>query len=191
VKIRSVEAVPLDIEFKKTFSFGSTDRKRSPNVVVRLTTDDGVVGYGEACPMPAFTGETQESVVATVEGRLRDLLVGRDPLQREPIVRDLEKALFGAPFALAAVDVALWDVAGQALGVPVSVVLGGRFRETVAQHGSVGMGTADEMVETALEQTAEGYSVLKLYAGRHALDEDLGRLKAVRNAVGRPLHFGR
>jgi L-alanine-DL-glutamate epimerase-like enolase superfamily enzyme len=59
----------------------------------------------------------------------------------------------------------------------------------VAQHGSVGMGTADEMVETALEQTAEGYSVLKLYAGRHALDADLGRLKAVRNAVGSDAPF--
>ena len=189
MKIRSIEAIPLDIEFKKTFSFGSTDRKRSPNVVVRLTTDDGVVGYGEACPMPAFTGETQQSVVATVEERLQDLLVGRDPLQHEPIVRDLEKVLFRAPFALAAVDVALWDVAGQALGVPVSVLLGGRFRETVAQHGSVGMGTADDMAETALEQTAEGYSVLKLYAGRHALDEDLVRLKAVRSAIGTDVPF--
>jgi L-alanine-DL-glutamate epimerase-like enolase superfamily enzyme len=58
VKIRSVEAIPLDVRFKETFSFGSTDRNRSPNVIVRMTTDEGVVGYGEACPMPAFTGET-------------------------------------------------------------------------------------------------------------------------------------
>lgn len=179
MKIRSVEAIPLDVRFKETFSFGSTDRNRSPNVIVRMTTDEGVVGYGEACPMPAFTGETQESVTATIEGRLEDLLVGRDPLQREPIVRDLDKVLFRSPFTLAAIDVALWDIAGKILGVPVSVLLGGRFRERVEQHGSVGLGTAESMSNTALEQVEQGYSTLKLYAGRDAMEEDLRRLDSV------------
>jgi L-alanine-DL-glutamate epimerase-like enolase superfamily enzyme len=189
VKIRSVEAIPLDVRFKETFSFGSTDRNRSPNVIVRMTTVEGIVGYGEACPMPAFTGETQESVTATIEGRLKDLLVGRDPLQHEPIIRDLDKALFRSPFTLAAIDVALWDIAGKILGVPVSVLLGGRFRERVEQHGSVGLGTAESMSNTALEQVEQGYSTLKLYAGRDALQEDLGRLKSVRQAVGQDIAF--
>ena len=189
MKIRSVEAIPLDVRFKETFSFGSTDRTRSPNVIVRMTNDEGVVGYGEACPMPAFTGETQESVVATIEGRLEDLLVGRDPLQREPILRDIEKVLFRSPFTLAAIDVALWDVAGKILGVPVSVLLGGRFRERVEQHGSVGMGTAESMTDTALGQVEQGYSTLKLYAGRDALQDDLERLESVRRAVGPDVAF--
>lgn len=189
MKIRSVEAIPLDIRFKETFSFGSTDRKRSPNVIVRMTTDEGVVGYGEACPMPAFTGETQESVVATIEGRLEERLLGRDPLQHEPIVRDIDKVLFRSPFTLAAIDVALWDIAGKILGVPVSVLLGGRFRERVEQHGSVGLGTAESMVDTALEQVEQGYSTLKLYAGRDTLQEDLGRLESVRQAVGEEVAF--
>jgi L-alanine-DL-glutamate epimerase-like enolase superfamily enzyme len=189
VRIRSVEAIPLDVRFKETFSFGSTDRDRSPNVILRMTTDEGIVGYGEACPIPAFTGETQESVVASIEGRLKDLLVGRDPLQHEPIIRDLERVLFRSPFTLAAIDVALWDVAGKILGVPVSVLLGGRFRERVEQHGSVGLGTAESMSNTALEQVEQGYSTLKLYAGRDALQEDLGRLGSVRQAVGRDIAF--
>jgi L-alanine-DL-glutamate epimerase-like enolase superfamily enzyme len=58
VKISSVEAIPLAASFKQVFRFGTTDRSTSPNVIVRIATDGGVVGYGEACPVQAFTSET-------------------------------------------------------------------------------------------------------------------------------------
>src|SRR5690349_19778744 len=112
MRILEVEAVPLRAGFARAFSFGTTDRTRSFNVLVRVTTDEGLVGLGEACPVPAFTAETQESVVAAVEQRMRPVLEGMNPLQREPLLRRLQARLAGYPFTLAAIDMALLDLAG-------------------------------------------------------------------------------
>lgn len=189
LKIRSVEAIPLNASLRHTLRFGTVDRKQSQNVVVRITTEDGLVGYGEACPVPAFTRETQASITALIEGELQDVLVGVDALQRDPLLERLEDLLPDQPFALASIDIALWDLAGRALNVPVSTLLGGRFRERVDVHGSIGIGDAEEMVAQAQDQVGMGYRALKLYAGRDALDSDLARLRAVREAVGPDIAF--
>lgn len=182
--ITAVEAIPLAASFKQVFRFGTTDRTSSPNVIVRIASEDGVIGYGEACPVPAFTSETQASIVELDETRVAPLLVGRDAAERVPLLADLARVLRLAPFTTAAVDTALFDLVGKQTGVPVSTLLGGAFRERVEVHGSV---TWDEdpgrVVETALEQR-ETYRWLKLYAGRGDVDSDLDRLQAVRDAVG-------
>lgn len=184
MRIDAVEAVPLAVSFRETFRFGTTDRSTSPNVVVIVRTDGGQVGFGEACPVPAFTSETQTSIVELVEARIAPLLLGRDPLDRLPLLADVARVLRFAPFTVAALDTALLDLAGRALGVPVHALLGGAFRDRVEVHGSVGW-TEDpaEMIAVAVDQ-AETYRVLKLYAGRGDLAADLDRLSAVRAAVG-------
>ena len=189
LKIRSVEAIPLDVSLRHTLRFGNVDRKQSQNVVVRITTEDGLVGYGEACPVPAFTRETQASITTLIEGELQAVLVGADALQRDPLLTQLEALLPDQPFTLASIDIALWDLAGRALNVPVSTLLGGRFRERVDVHGSIGIAEAGEMAAQAQEQVAMGYRALKLYAGRDTLDGDLARLRAVREAVGPDIAF--
>lgn len=184
MKITHVEAVPLRVCFTSTFRFGTTDRTTSPNVVVVVRTDDGHVGYGEACPVPAFTSETQRSIVELVEDRVVPVLLGRDPLQRAPLLADLAKVLKFAPFTTTAIDTALWDVAGRALDVPVSALMGGAFRDRVEVHGSVGWDEDPHaMADLALEQ-AGTYRWLKTYAGRGGVDADLDRLQSIRDAVG-------
>lgn len=184
MQIRSVEAIPLAASFRQVFRFGTTDRTTSPNVIIRITTTDGVVGHGEACPVPAFTSETQSSIVELVETRVAPTLVGHDASQRLPRLADLHRVLRFAPFTTAAVDTALLDLVGRATGVPVSTLLGGSFRDRVEVHGSV---TWDDdparVAEVALEQSGT-YRWLKLYAGRGEIDRDLDRLQAVRDAVG-------
>jgi L-alanine-DL-glutamate epimerase-like enolase superfamily enzyme len=185
VKIESVEAIPLAASFKETFRFGTTDRTTSPNVVLIIRTDDGLVGYGEACPVPAFTSETQKSIVELVEQRVSPVLVGANPERRVRLLHELGRVLKSAPFTVTAVDTALLDLLGRALGVPVHTLLGGAFRDQTEVHGSVGWDEdPSKMVETALQQT-ETYRWLKLYAGRGEVDADLDRLQAVRDAVGR------
>jgi muconate cycloisomerase len=184
MKITNVEALPLAASFQKTFRFGTTDRLTSPNVVISIRTDDELVGYGEACPVQAFTSETQASIVELVESRVAPTLVGRDPAQRLPLLADLTRVLRFAPFTVAGVDTALLDLLGKRAGVPISTLLGGAFRERVEVHGSVGWDEdAARMVETALEQR-QTYRWLKLYAGRGEISSDLERLQAVRDAVG-------
>src|SRR3954467_5422926 len=183
VRITSIAAIPLAASFEKTFRFGTTDRTTSPNVVVAIRTDEGLVGWGEACPVQAFTSETQASVVELVETRVAAALVGRDPLQRVPLLAELARVLRFAPFTFAAVDTALPALTGRHTGVSASTLLGGAFRDRIEVHGSV---TWDEdparVVASALEQH-ETYRWLKLYAGRGEIDADLDRLQAVRDAV--------
>ncbi|HEY1365878.1 MAG TPA: enolase C-terminal domain-like protein [Gaiellaceae bacterium] len=184
MRITRVEAIPLAASFKRVFRFGTTDRTTSPNVIVRIASDEGVIGYGEACPVPAFTAETQASIVELIETRVAPLLVGGAASDRVPLLVELGRVLGFAPFTTAAVDTALLDLLGKQTGVSVSALLGGAFRDRVEVHGSV---TWDEdpgrIVETALEQRGT-YRWLKLYAGRDDVDRDLDRLQAVRDAVG-------
>ncbi len=184
MRIESVEAIPLKASFRVPFRFGQTTRTASPNVLVAIRGSEGHVGWGEACPVPAFTSETQASVVALVAEVVAPALLGRDPLDRWPLLSAIGPALVGAPFTQAAVDTALIDLAGRALGIPASQLLGGAFRDRVEVHGSVGWDEdASRMAETALAQR-DAYRWLKLYAGRGELRADLARLRAVRDAVG-------
>src|SRR3954465_11593053 len=140
MRIARVEAVPLDARLKTPFRFGNVVRTTSANVLVRIVGEDGLVGYGEACPVPQLTAETQESVVALVEQRVGPELVGEDSLRWRPLLGRVAKRLFQASFTQAAVDMALLDLAGKALGVPVCELLGGRHRDAIEGPGSVGWG---------------------------------------------------
>ncbi len=183
MKIYSLEAIPLKVGFKQLFKFGLIDRKVSQNVILKIRTEEGLVGYGEACPVPAFTAETQKSVVDNLNQMVAPLLVGKNPLDREPLIRLLERFLPHCPFTLTAVDLALWDLAGKAANLSVSLLLGGQFRSQIQMHGSVGWDETEVMIETASAQLAQGYTALKLYAGRGTLVEDLKKLEAVRAAI--------
>jgi L-alanine-DL-glutamate epimerase-like enolase superfamily enzyme len=153
-------------------------------VVLRLTSDEGLQGFGEACPVQAFSGETQEAVVRLLEGPVREVLLHADPLQHVPLIRQLEPRLVGCPFTLAAADMALYDLAGKALGVSAAALLGGTFRDRIEMHGSIGWAPAEAMADQALEQLSLGYRCMKLYVGRDQVAADLHRVQAVRDAVG-------
>jgi len=184
MRIASVEAVPLDARLKTPFRFGNVVRTTSSNVLVRVVAEDGLVGYGEACPVPQLTAETQESVVALVEQRVAPELVGANARQWRPLLGRIAKRLFQASFTQAAVDMALLDLVGKGLGVPVHELLGGRQRDAIEVHGSVGWDADPERVADTAEQQAPEFRWLKLYAGTGALEEDLKRIEAVRRRVG-------
>src|SRR3954466_11001769 len=184
VRIARVEAVPLDARLKTPFRFGNVVRTTSTNVLVRIVDEDGRVGYGEACPVPQLTAETQESVVALIEQRVAPELIGEDPLQWRPLLGRIAKRLFQASFTQAAVDMALLDLAGKALGVPVYELLGGRHRDAIEVHGSVGWDEDPERVADTAEQQAPEFRWLKLYAGTGPLADDLDRIAAVRRRIG-------
>jgi muconate cycloisomerase len=184
-----VEAIPLRTSFQHEFRFGTTNRKKSQNVIVRIMTEDGIAGYGEACPVAAFTTETQRAIVTLVEQLAGDLLVGHDPMQQQLLIGELEPHVTGCPFTLAAIDMALWDVVGKVLDVSASTLLGGRLRDRIPLAGSVGWNDGDVMAAVALAQLEQGYDHLKLYVGRGSLTCDLRRIETVRRTVGPAVKF--
>ena len=182
MKIDTVEAIPLAIPCRRPFAFASGRVTVADHVIIRITTDDGLVGLGEAPPRPYTYGETAASVVSTVRDLFAPVLVGADPFARERVRADLGRTV-GNNAAKGAVDVALWDLVGQACAQPVHVLLGHAADEVVAAH-MVGLGTPAAMVADAVE-VREGYGVdtFKIKVGRD-LGDDMAAVRALRAELG-------
>ena len=182
MKITSVEAIPLAIGYRRPFGFASGRVTAADHVLVRITTDEGLVGHGEAPPRPYTYGETASSVVTAVRDLFAGVLVGADPFARERVRADLHRTVANNA-AKGAVDVALWDLVGQACGQPVHVLLGHAADDVRAAH-MVGFGTPAEMVaDAAAMRDDHGVTAFKVKVGR-GLDEDLAAVRALRDELG-------
>jgi len=152
------------------------------NVILRLETDDGRVGFGAASPESKVTGETIEaSRQALLEERLA-WLVGRDPAEVEALCRQARERMSETPAAMAAVDAALHDLAAQRLGIPVVEMLG-RAQDALPTSITIGIKPVEETLEEADEYVARGFRILKVKIGLD-LEEDLRRLSRLRERVG-------
>jgi L-alanine-DL-glutamate epimerase-like enolase superfamily enzyme len=182
MKITSVEAIPLAVPYRRPFVFASGKVTAADHVLVRITTDDGLVGHGEAPPRPYTYGETAASIVAIVRDVFAPVLVGADPFARERVRAGLARTVANNA-AKGAVDVALWDIVGQACGQPVHVLLGHAADDVVVAH-MIGLGTPAEMVADAVEMR-DGYGVeaFKVKVGRD-LAQDMAAVRALREELG-------
>ncbi|PVZ07720.1 mandelate racemase/muconate lactonizing enzyme family protein [Actinomycetospora cinnamomea] len=182
MKITSVEAIPLAIPFRRPFAFASGTAHAADHVLVRITTDDGLVGHGEAPPRPYTYGETAYSIVAAVHELFAPLLVGADPFARERLRAEMGRTVANNT-ARGAIDVALWDLIGQACGQPVHVLLGHAADEVAVAH-MIGLGTPAAMVADAVEMRDEyGVEAFKVKVGRD-LAQDMAVVRALRQELG-------
>jgi len=191
MEIREVEPIPLNIPFRRPFTLsrGVVGKPGRPgeHVYLRLVTERGEVGWGEARPMPTWSYETMETVYTTLKGHVAPLLVGEDPLNVTKIQRKLDAALTpvvssGQPFAKSAVDIAIHDLVGKATGQPLHRLLGGKLADWVEQACMVS-GAPEEVGGYAGEMRAEGYRCFKVKI-MGDVEDDCRRLAAVREAVG-------
>lgn len=163
-------------------SYGDAPTTR-PHVIVELGTKDGARGLGEASPLPQFTGETAQSVLGVLNATYLPSLVGRDPRRLASIIDELEHLLPANPSAKAAIDMALHDLTGHLLGVPVSTLLGGARRSRIHLARAVGIASLAETVATAEAHVAAGIRTIKMKVGQDPRN-DVVRVRAVRAVVG-------
>jgi muconate cycloisomerase len=165
-------------------------------VLVRVTDDAGRLGLGEASVTSVWSGETQAGAIALIEGFLAPLIVGADPFDLEWISRRLDRAAFGNSFAKAALEMALLDLQGQSLGIPVYKLLGGKTTgqpsdgDASADPGIrlkfvVGAVEPELAAQRAHRMVKLGWRAIKVKVGRHEHPQaDVDRLGAVRQAIG-------
>jgi L-Ala-D/L-Glu epimerase / N-acetyl-D-glutamate racemase len=151
-------------------------------VVVRVTDDDGVTGWGEAPQVWQVTGESLAGAEACVEGPLAAVVTGRDVDDLAATCRAVARAVAANFGAKAAIDVALHDLAARRRGVSLPVFLGAATHR-VGTDVTLAAGEADGLATTARERVADGFRVLKLKVGTDA-STDVSRVAAVRAAVG-------
>jgi L-alanine-DL-glutamate epimerase-like enolase superfamily enzyme len=158
-------------------------------VLVKLGDDQGRTGLGEASVTCIWSGETQAGVMALFEQEIKPVLLGADPFDCDWILRQLDRAIHANSFAKAAVEMALLDLQGKTLGVPVYRLLGG-CDPAAASRGVrlkfvVGAVEPDVAAQRAARMTERGWTCIKVKVGRHAHPRaDVERLRAVREAIG-------
>jgi muconate cycloisomerase len=184
MKITQIKVFNVALKLKKPLTVAKMLRERSSNTIVKVETDEGIEGYGEATFALFFAGETQGSVSYVVDKLIAPALMGCDPMNIISLIDKMNTVIVGNPFAKAAVEMALWDIKGKALGVPVYDLLGGSLRKSIPVNHSVSYGAVQEMAGQASELVAQGFKTLKVYCGRETPDSDLERIRAIRKAVG-------
>jgi len=151
-------------------------------VLLKAYADNGLVGLGEAAPDPEVTGETQDSALRVLQEAAPGL-AGQDPFALEAILHRFEEDFYGQPSAMAALDMALYDLQGKALGVPVHQLLGGKVRSHMDIYPVIPLSPPQQMADLATLFVRQGFGTLKVKVGT-APDEDEARVQAVRLAAG-------
>ncbi len=180
-RIAEVRVWPATIQEKGTFRIALGSESAAENVLVRLRTADGVVGWGESSPYSPVTSETQTSNVAIAKD-LANLVRGRDPFTIPKIVADMDAFAPGNPSIKAAFEMALWDICGKLCGQPVCCLLG-NYRDSFETDLTIFLDTPAAMAETAKTVVRRGFRAIKVKVGEEP-DLDIERLRAIRQAVG-------
>ncbi|HKW92014.1 MAG TPA: muconate/chloromuconate family cycloisomerase [Methylomirabilota bacterium] len=186
MKIADLRVVQADIPVKRPHKMSFTTLETVNFVFVRLETSDGLVGWGEAACLggPTWSEESAESVAATIERYIAPWLVGRDPTGVEALRIEMARRVQGNPFARAAVEMALWDLAGRSLGVPVHRLLGGRVRDRVPLSWSLAVADSSAEVAEARAKVALGHRIFKVKTAAGPLGDDVARIRRLREALG-------
>jgi len=173
----------VSIPAKATHSHGSGDVSAINSVLLELTTDTGLTGWGEASPWPVFTG-TCEGAASALHTHLRPLYIGADPTQVEPIMTRAEATLVGHPEAKAALETALLDLTGQITGLSIANLLGGTQRTQIPMSFSIANPNFDADLEDVAALWADGVRLFKLKTGFNDHAFDLMRLEKLRAKYG-------
>ncbi|WP_107840862.1 mandelate racemase/muconate lactonizing enzyme family protein [Metasolibacillus meyeri] len=183
MKIEKIELFAIELPLKEPFIISYATYYTMPSLIVKLTLDNGVIGYGEGIADEHVTGESMYGAFEIIEKILAPRLIGMNPLHMEAIHDVMDRAILAAPTAKAALDIACYDAAAKSLNMPVYDLLGGRFHEEFPITHVLSIQEPAVMAQEALNKVEEGYRSFKLKVGAKML-EDVKRIQAVREAVG-------
>lgn len=178
----TVHLVAWPLRMKRRHGVGDIEHSM-PGVILRIGTDGGIVGWGEAAPWAVFTNTAEASATA-IARYFKPLLIGADPMRVTTLMRGIDKAVTGQGDAKAAVEMALLDIAGKRLGAPVSTLLGGRHRERIPLSVSIANPDFDEDLDFARDVVARhGVNIFKVKTGFTSHAEDMRRMARLKEVL--------
>jgi muconate cycloisomerase len=186
MKIKRIEPIAVSLPLTKPIKMAGVELRAADNVLVRLETDRGLVGWGEAASAPSMTGETVESMMAAIR-YLEPYLVGMALDDIAAAAAKMDRALYGNQAAKSAVEIALHDALGKACEKPVFDLLGGRRRERVPMVRMIAASDPVADVAEARRCKGEGYVAFKIKVGTGNPQRDAQRTREVCEALGEGL----
>jgi len=154
------------------------------STIVGVETDTGVVGYGEVCPLGPFYLPAYADGVRSGIRELAPHLISLDPRELAKLNHRMDAALKGHPYVKSGIDIACWDILGKATGLPVCVLLGGRFGESVRLYRAISQESPEEMANKVAGYREQGYTRFQLKVGGDP-DLDIERIRTVRAMLQR------
>ena len=153
------------------------------STIIRIDTDEGLSGWGEACPWGHTYLPAHGPGVRAGLGMLAPAMLGLDPRGLDHINAVMDATLPGHPYVKSAIDIACWDIFGQAAGMPLWQCLGGHEATRVAVNSSISTGTPDEMIELIRTASAAGYRTHSAKIGGTDIAADIARIDAIAAAL--------
>lgn len=190
MKITRIETIPIRLPTRRVHQWASLSTPIGVYVIVKLETEEGIMGLGEAPVLKdwggdhmRYYGETPKTTLHIINDILAPALAGQDPCRIEAIHSLMDKAIKGYPYCKAAIDMALHDIVGKAFKLPAYQLLGGCYRARVAVAHSIGLMEINKAVEEALQVKDEGIKTVKLKGGLEP-KRDVDLVKKIRKALG-------
>jgi len=187
MNITDIQLGHLSIPLKTPFKTALRTVTHVEDVLVKIHTDTGNVGYGSAAPTPSITGDTRSSIKTAIEGPIKRELIGLSIEHFEEVMVRLHTSVVKNTSAKAAVDIALYDLYGQLHHAAVHTLLGG-YRKELITDLTISLNEPEEMVRDSLDAVHQGFTTLKIKVGKDP-EKDITRLQQIREKVGPDIHL--
>jgi cis-L-3-hydroxyproline dehydratase len=180
MKIRRILAYRVELPLHETTYKWSGGKSVTvfDSTVVAVETDNGLIGYGEVCPLGPFYLPAYADGVRAGLKELGPHLLGSDPRELAKLNHRMDAALKGHAYVKSGIDIACWDLLGQVAKLPVCTLLGGRFGESIRLYRAISQESPDEMAAKVAGYRAEGYTRFQLKVGGDP-DVDIARIHGV------------
>lgn len=195
ISIASIETQLVRVPTRRQHKWAGLTETIGQYLLIKIVGSDGTVGWGEAPALKdwggefgRYYGESALIVDMIIKRYLAPALVGLEIGHPSQLHKRMDAAIKGYPYAKAAIDFAYYDLTGKALGVPVHVLLGGLYRETVPVTHSIGLLEVEEAVSEVQKVVADGIRTIKIKVGVDP-DRDVAVVKSIRQAVGRDVNL--
>jgi muconate cycloisomerase len=191
MKISAIELNHIAIPFAKPYrlskAYGTLHEAHA--VIVKLLTDEGIVGLGEADPMNPFTEETPGTVMSVTRDAIAPVVLGRDPDRIPAIESSLDRAVQGHPAARGAINMALYDMRGKVLGIPVHQMLGGLYHAELPILWGIGSDGPKEDLTAIEALRQQGCRTIMIKMGSLPIADDIKRMISARRYFKEEIRF--
>lgn len=186
MKIINIDAKKIELELVKPIEIALGTISHSETVIVRIETEEGLIGYGEGSGVPFVTGESSDMIITAIQ-MLRQELIGMEVFAISSIHNKMNSLICHHTSAKAAIDIALHDLMGKYTKMPLYRYLGG-VRKQLETDMTIGISTPEEMGKQALKIVEKGFHFIKVKAGIDP-QHDIRAIQVIRDFVGNDIHI--
>ncbi len=186
MKITGLELFHISIPFAKPYHLSKVygTRYDAESVILKVHTDEGIVGLGEADPLNPFSDETPATVMAVTRDMIAPHLIGQNPIHISALEAHLDMLVHGNLLARGAVNMALFDISGKSYNLPAHMLLGGLYQDKLPLLSPIGSGTPDQDANSIQKLIEDGYKTVMLKMGALPIEDEIQRMIAAEKKFG-------